>query len=184
MPLKKFFSTGFIFALIFFLGGASPTWAGSPYQYQLYKNSENFGVVIFPKKHIYPELDNFILSLEFKNVESGEAVMRKGNKMENATYMMPVEVQKNYQIEKFVVLQVLNDKQSIMIGIYDQEFGLTLPSRVFQLEDVKENLPKTLAVFREQLGYERKPIRGARPHEALFFEVRVVGINPVLSSGG
>lgn len=183
MSLKKFFASGIIFALMGSFWGASPSWGVSPYQYQLYKNSENFGVVIFPKKHIYPELDNFILSLKFKNVQSGEAVMRQGNKKENATYMMPVEVQKNYQIKKFVVLQVLNDQQSIMIGIYDQEFGLTLPSRVFQLEDVKKNLPKTLDVFREQLGYERTPIRGSPLHQVLPFKMRDVGVNPAVSSG-
>ena len=184
MPLKNLIFIGFMFPLAWCLWGASSASTASPYQYQLYKNSENLGIVVFPKNHIYPELDNFILSLKFKNVESGEAVMRYGNKKENTTYMMPAEVQEKHKIEKFVVLQVLNDKQSIMVGVYDEEFGLTLPSRVFQLEDVKKNLPKTLDVFREQLGRDRKHALGTRPDKDTPFEMRTRGLNPVFSLGG
>ena len=184
MSLKNLISIGFMFSLAWCLLGSSLASAASPYQYQLYKNSENFGIVIFPKKHIYPELDNFVLSLKFKNVESGEAAMRFGNKKENTTYMMPAEVQEKHKIEKFVVLQVLNDKQSIMIGVYDEEFGLTLPSRVFQLEDVMENLPKTLDVFRQQLGQEKRSTMGPRPDKDIPFVIRTLGLNPVFSLGG
>ncbi len=183
MSLKNLISIGFMFSLAWCLLGSSLAGAASPYQYQLYKNSENLGIVIFPKKYIYPELDNFVLSLKFKNVESGEAAMRFGNKKENTTYMMPAEVQEKHKIEKFVVLQVLNDKQSIMIGVYDEEFGLTLPSRVFQLEDVMENLPKTLDVFRQQLGHEKRSTMGTRPDKNIPFEIRTLGLNPVFSLG-
>ena len=50
--------------------------------------------------------------------------MRHGTKNENATYMMPLEVQKKHSIEKFIVIQVL-DSMSMLVGIYDPEWGLT-----------------------------------------------------------
>ena len=181
MSFKKFSSIGFVFSLAWCLCGSA--FAASPYQYQLYKNSENLGIVIFPKKLIYPELDDFIVSLNFKHVESGEAAMRYGNKKENSTYMMPAEVQEKHKIEMFVVLQVLMDKQSIMVAIYDEEFGLTLPSRVFQLEDVKKNLPKTLDVFRKQLSNDGKHALGERPDKDISLVMRTAGLNPVFRRG-
>lgn len=123
---------------------ASP---GLAYEYQLYKNGENFGIVVFPKAKLTGELDQYIQSLALEPTESGEAVMRSGSKGENETYMMPLEVQKKYSIEKFMVIQVLSPS-TMMIGVFDPEWGLTLPSSVFGLEEMKKNIPKTLDVFR------------------------------------
>lgn len=133
--------------------------AGSKYFYQLYSNPENFGLVIFPKESIFPELEETIQSLEFKKIDSGEAVMRSGSKNENFTYMMPVEVQKKHRLEKFIVLQILNDGVGIMVGIYEQEFGLTLPTKVFIVQELKANISKTLDIFRKQLRQEKEEIR-------------------------
>ena len=132
--------------------------AGSKYFYQLYTNPENFGLVIFPKESIFPELEQTAQSLGFKKIESGEAVMRSGNKQENFTYMMPKEVQKKHRLEKFIILQVLTDGVGIMVGIYDQEFGLTLPTKVFVVKELKDNISKTLDVFRKQLRQEKEEI--------------------------
>ena len=133
--------------------------AGSKYFYQLYTQPENFGLVIFPKELIFPELEATVQSLEFKKVESGEAVMRSGNKKENFTYMMPADVQKKHHLEKFIILQILTDGVGIMVGIYDQEFGLTLPTKVFIVQELKGNISKTLDVFRKQLREEKQEIR-------------------------
>lgn len=121
--------------------------AGSSYEYQLYKNHENYGIVVFPKKFIQKELSDYIASIAFSEVASGKAVMRRGSKNENETLMMPLEVQNKHSIEKFVVIQVLTQRE-MMIGIYDPEWGLTLPSATFGLETLKQNIPKTLNAFR------------------------------------
>lgn len=121
--------------------------AGSSYEYQLYKNHENYGIVIFPKKFIQKDLSDYIASIAFSEVESGKAVMRRGSKNENETLMMPLEVQKKHSIDKFVVIQVLTQRE-MLIGIYDPEWGLTLPSATFGLEALKQNIPKTLNAFR------------------------------------
>lgn len=135
-------------------------YAAPGYDYQLYKNSESFGIVVFPRDQIFPELDRYIQSLVFEPVESGKAVMRFGTKGENETYMMPLEVQKKHAIEKFIVVQVLTDTR-LMIGVYDPEWGLTLPSSVYTMDDVKQNIPKTLNVF-----------RGTNPQKPIRFEMR------------
>ncbi len=133
----------FLLALLIWLW-ASPSFG---YEYQLYKNGENFGIVVFPKDQVFPELDHYIKSQLLEPVESGKAVMRSGVKGENETFMMPLEVQKKHSIEKFMVIQVLTHSR-MMIGIFDPEWGLTLPSSVFGFEDMKKNIPKTLDVFR------------------------------------
>lgn len=133
--------------------------AGTPYFYQLYTQPENFGLVIFPKELIFPELEALAQSLKFKKIESGEAVMRSGNQKENYTYMMPKEVQKKHRLEKFIILQILTDGVGIMVGIYDQEFGLTLPTKVFIVEQLKDNIAKTLDIFRKQSKEEKQEIR-------------------------
>ncbi len=138
--MKKFSP---IIGLLFFLW-ASP---GFGYEYQLYKNSENLGIVVFPKAQLPEELDQYIQSLMLEPIESGEAVMRSGSKGENETFMMPLEIQKKHSIEKFMVIQVLTQFR-MMIGVFDPEWGLTLPSSVFGFEDMKKNIPKTLNVFR------------------------------------
>jgi hypothetical protein len=132
--------------------------AGSKYFYQLYTNPENFGLVVFPKESIFPELEETLQSLDFKKVESGEAVMRSGNKKENFTYMMPKEVQTKHRLEKFIILQILTDGVGIMVGVYEQEFGLTLPTKVFVVEELKDNISKTLEIFRKQLKQEKEEI--------------------------
>ena len=121
--------------------------AGSGYDYQLYKNSENYGIVVFPKKYISPELKHHISSISFLEVESGKAVMRRGTKNENESLMMPLEVQKKHLIKKFIIIQVLNEHE-MLVGIYDPQWGLTLPSSSFGLEAFKTNIDKTLNVFR------------------------------------
>lgn len=73
--------------------------------------------------------------------------MRSGSKGENETFMMPLDVQKKHSIEKFMVIQVLAQFR-MMIGIFDPEWGLTLPSSIFGFEEMKKNIPKTLDVFR------------------------------------
>jgi uncharacterized membrane protein len=132
--------------------------AGSKYHYQLYTTSENFGLVVFPKASLFTELEETIQSLGFKKAESGEAVMRSGSKKENFTYMMPKEVQKKYRLEKFIILQILSDGVGIMVGIYEQEFGLTLPTKVFIVQELKDNISKTLDIFRKQLKQEKEEI--------------------------
>ena len=121
--------------------------ADSGYEYKLFKNSENYGIVVFPKKLMIENLDSYLLSIPFELAESGKAVMRHGTKNENATYMMPMEVQRRYSIEKFIVIQIL-DSMSMMAGVYDPEWGLTLPSAIVEMETIRQNIPKTLNVFR------------------------------------
>ncbi|MEK9629880.1 MAG: hypothetical protein VW455_12785 [Nitrospinota bacterium] len=138
----------FAILLTFLLGGLPATaFADSGYEFQLYKNHENYGIVVFPKKLMFEELENYLVSIPFELAGSGKAVMRHGTKNENATYMMPLEVQKRHSIEKFIIIQIL-DPMSLMVGIYDPEWGLTLPSAIMEMETVKKNIPKTLNVFR------------------------------------
>ena len=133
-----------IIVLILFLLPAK-VFAG--YDYQLYKNQENYGIVVFPKKSIFKELDDLISTIAFSKVDSGKAVMRRGSKNENESLMMPLEIQKKHSIEKFIVIQVLG-KDEMLAGIYDPEWGLTLPSSRHSLEALEQNIPKTLNVFR------------------------------------
>ena len=76
--------------------------AGSSYDYQLYKNNESYGIVVFPKKYIFKALGDYIASISFDAVESGKAVMRRGSKNENETLMMPLEVQKNIPLKSLL----------------------------------------------------------------------------------
>jgi hypothetical protein len=148
----------FTVALIATFFSFSPqAWAG--YDYQLYKNHEDYGIVIFPKKYIYKELADFIVSVSFESVESGKAVMRRGSKNENETLMMPLAVQKKHSIKKFIVIQVLS-KDSMLVGIYDPEWGLTLPSSPHSIEAMRKNIPKTLNIFRGS-----NPQRRTRLHD-------------------
>ncbi len=142
-----------ILALPFTVEAATPK-----YYYQLYTHPENFGLVIFPKESIFPELEKVVQSLGFKKADSGEAIMRSGNKKENFTYMMPKDVQKKHHLEKFIILQIMNDGVGVMVGIYEQEFGLTLPTKVFVVEELKDNISKTLEIFRKQLRQEKEEI--------------------------
>ena len=132
--------------------------AGSGYDYQLYTNHEDFGIVVFPKKYIFKALGDYIASISFSEVESGKAVMRRGSRNENATLMMPLEVQKQHSIEKFIVIQVLGQYE-MLAGIYDPDWGLTLPSATHGMEALKENIPKTLNIFRGSNPQRQTEIR-------------------------
>ncbi len=137
-----------LFVFVFLLGtGVCFSRSAEAYDYVLYKNVEDYGILIFPKDNSFHELDDFIRSLNFKEVSSGKAVMRYGSKRENETFMMPQDVQKKLNIEKFITLQVLANR-GILIGIFDPEWGLTLPTPIHDLDSIKEKIPKTLQVFR------------------------------------
>jgi hypothetical protein len=137
----------FIILFCILLGLPSLALAEEDYDYQLYKNHEKYGIVVFPKENIFKDLDNYFKSIAFEVADSGKAVMRHGSKEENATYMMPLEVQKKHSIEKFIVIQILGDN-GMLAGIYDPQWGLTLPSSIYQLETLKNNIMRTLNVFR------------------------------------
>ena len=145
-----------ILTILFFAVAFSPTGVGnaapinSGYNYQLYKNYENFGILVFPKDQIFVELEEYIQEIGFNPVESGQAVMRFGPNNENQTYLMPESVQKKYSMDRFIVLQVLAH-QNMVVGIFDPEWGLTLPSPIHRLDEIKENIPKTLNLFRKHL---------------------------------
>ena len=141
--MRYLIATLFVFLSSF----PSPALAGSGYEYKLFKNSENYGIVVFPKKLMFEDLESYLLSIPFELAESGKAVMRHGSKNENATYMMPMEVQRRHSIEKFIVIQII-DPMSMMVGVYDPEWGLTLPSAIVEMETIKQNIPRTLNVFR------------------------------------
>ena len=135
-------------ALLYFLVHPGSGFAEGDPEYQLYTNDEKFGIVVFPKQIPYADLDGYIQSIDFNLVESGKAAMRYGSKGENTTFMMPLEVQKKHSIEKFIVLQVLPNLK-LMVGIYDPEWGLTLPDTLYSLEEAKKNIPETLKIFRK-----------------------------------
>jgi len=150
MPIKKILIF-FFFAVAFSqtgLGNAVPTSSG--YNYQLYKNFENFGILIFPKDRIFTELGEYIQEIGFNPVESGQAVMRFGLKNENQTLMMPESVQKKHSMDRFIILQVIANN-NMVVGIFDPEWGLTLPGPIYKLDTVKDNILKTLNMFRKHL---------------------------------
>jgi hypothetical protein len=121
------------------------------YDYQLYKNFENLGILIFPKDRIIKDLDQYVQQKGFNPIESGKAVMRFGLKNENQTFMMPKSVQEKYSMTRFIVLQVIAN-QNMVVGIYDPQFGLTLPGPIYDLDGIKKNIPKTLNQFRKHLN--------------------------------
>ena len=121
------------------------------YDYQLYKNFENLGILIFPKDRIIKDLDQYVQQKCFNPIESGKAVMRFGLKNENQTFMMPKSVQEKYSMTRFIVLQVIAN-QNMVVGIYDPQFGLTLPGPIYDLDGIKKNIPKTLNQFRKHLN--------------------------------
>jgi len=140
-----------LFATIFALNGLlNPDSAKAEYDYQLYKNYENFGILVFPKDQIFVELEEYIQEIGFNPVDSGQAVMRFGPNNENQTYLMPESVQTKHSMNRFIVLQVIAH-QNILVGISDPEWGLTLPSTIFRLNGIKQNIPKTLNMFRKHL---------------------------------
>ena len=130
------------------VGNAAPTNSG--YNYQLYKNYENVGILIFPEDRIFTELGEYIQEIGFKPVESGQAVMRFGLKNENQTLMMPESVQNKHSMDRFIILQVIANN-NMVVGIFDPEWGLTLPGPIYGLDRVKDNISKTLSLFRKHL---------------------------------
>jgi len=146
-PVKKFLA-------LIILGGilisSHPTWAAGETWYTLYKNPEKFGILVFPREFIFPELKEFVLSQGFNEVESGIAVMRSGSKKLNATLMMPEETQNKHRMVRFTTLQILKD-QGMMVGIFDPEWGLTLPHKIFLMDEVKKRIPETLEAFRKEV---------------------------------
>ena len=169
--------TIFTVLLFIFLGFPSSALAESSNQYKLYKNHENYGIVVFPKKLIFKDLENYLFSIPFESTESGKAVMRHGTKNENATYMMPLEVQNKHSIEKFIVIQVL-DSMSMLVGIYDPEWGLTLPSTIVEMETIKQNIPKTLNIFRgsnrQRQAYYIPPKMSSNPNFSSTLEYNIM----------
>ena len=147
--------SAFTFLIFILIGITSPALANSDYDYQLYKNQENYGIVVFPKSRIFKDLDSYFTFLSFETTNSGKAVMRYGSKNENSTYMMPLDIQKKYSIEKFIVIQIISEK-NMLVGVYDPEWGLTLPSTIFQMDTIKKNIPKTLNVFRGSNNRQRQ----------------------------
>ena len=150
MRTEKFLVVLVLTIILMLSQKANIAFAKTGYNYQLYKNYEDFGILIFPKSQSFTELEMYIKQAGFSSVESGKAVMRFGLKNENQTFMMPQSVQKKYSIDRFIILQVLSN-QNIVVGIFDPEWGLTLPSPIHKLDEIKNNIPKTLNLFRKQL---------------------------------
>ena len=174
MRIEKFLKA-VLLTIIFMIPGITHTaLAKANYDYQLYKNHENFGILIFPKSQIFPELDKYIQKSGFDHVESGEATMRFGLKNQNQTFMMPQSVQKKYSMNRFIILQVIAN-QNIMIGIFDPKFGLTLPSLSHNLGGIKENIPKTLNLFRKHLKKREAKVKVLEN----FKRTRLLTQNPV-----
>ena len=149
MKLKEITKTFLLFVLAgIYLFISTPAFAAGETWYTLYKNRENFGILIFPSELNSVELKGFILDSGFKEVESGHEVMRSGSKNMNTTFMMPKEIQAKYDMHRFITLQVLGNG-GIMVGVFDPEWGLTLPTKIFELEEVKKKVPETLKVFRK-----------------------------------
>ena len=137
----------FIFFVIISTILKTPTQAEPRFLYKLYKNQEHFGIVVFPSPEKNSPLVAYIESLGFHFVIVGGAVFRNGSKGENGTFMMPESTQRKHHIQKFIIVQVLN-QWSFLIGIFHPEYGLTLPQLKYTLEDLKKNFPKTLKIFR------------------------------------
>jgi hypothetical protein len=114
--------------------------------YTLYKNTLNQGIVVYPSATPQSKLVDFVTKLDFKEVDSGQTVMRFGTNRENLALMMPENVQNKHEIKKFILIQQLNADE-YMVGVYDPEWGLTLPGPIFGLAELMANIPKTLNVF-------------------------------------
>jgi len=138
--------TGVLASLILLLVISNAAISRENPSYALYKNELNQGIVIYPSVSPQNKLVNFLAKLSFEEVENGQTVMRFGTNRENLALMMPENVQNKHGIEKFILIQQLS-KNEYMVGIYDQEWGLTLPGPIFGLEELMANIPKTLNVF-------------------------------------
>ncbi len=149
MTTRKLFNPMIVVALFICSILLTPPSNALSMDYQLYKNPEEFGIVVFPKENTFPELEEYLDSINFKPLVSGKAAMRFGPREENGggTYMMPLEVQQQYGIKMFIIIQAL-ENQNLLIGVYHPDWELTLPSSIFNLDAVKERIFKTLNVFR------------------------------------
>ncbi len=136
--------TGILTSLILTLVIHAIASAKSNPPYTLYKNNLNQGIVIYPSAS--PQLVDFVTTLNFKEVDHGQTVMRFGTNRENLALMMPEAVQNKHGIKKFILIQRLSTDE-YLVGVYDPEWGLTLPSPVFGIEELFTNIPKTLNVF-------------------------------------
>ena len=117
--------------------------------FTLYKNPQNQGIVVYPTYDSKSELEEFLNKFDFKEVDRGNTVMRFGNDRDNLALMMPESVQKKHEIQKFILIQEIGPNQ-YMVGIFEPEWGLTLPSQIFALDDVMANIPKTLKIFNNE----------------------------------
>lgn len=157
MKNLKYFLAGLVL-ILWALPAPAP--AQFDHQYQLYQNREKFGIVVFPKTNSFVGLEDYIGSIGFDPVASGKAVMRYGPRGLNQTLMMPREVQEKHSVKRFIIIQVLGD-HSMLVGVFDPDWELTLPSTIFSLDEVKQNIPKTLDIFRKSAP--RKEIRQFPP---------------------
>jgi len=112
----------------------------------LYKNTRNQGILIYPSPNPKSKLIDFVKEQRFKEVDRGQTVMRFGTNRENLALMMPEKIQNKHKIRKFILIQQLGSNE-FMIGVYDPEWGLSLPSPIFGIEELITNIPKTLNVF-------------------------------------
>ena len=87
--------------------------------------------------------------------------MRFGPNNENQTYLMPESVQIKHSMNRFIVLQVIAH-QNILVGVFDPEWGLTLPGPIYKLDTAKVNISKTLNLFRKHL--KKRETRRHRPN--------------------
>lgn len=138
--------TGILTGLVLLLIICSIASAKPNPPYTLYKNTLNQGIVVYPSVTQQNKLIDFVTTLDFKEVASGQTVMRFGTNRENLALMMPENVQNEYKIKKFILIQQLSADE-YMVGVYDPEWGLTLPGPVFGLKELMVNIPKTLNVF-------------------------------------
>ena len=60
---------------------------------------------------------------------------------------------------------------SMLVGIYDPEWGLTLPSAIVEMETIKQNIPKTLNIF-----------RGPNRQRQIYYIPKKIPSNPNFSS--
>ncbi len=138
--------TGVLTGLVFSLLIIGFTNAKPNPSFTLYKNTLNQGIVIYPSAGPQSKLVDFVKNQDFKEVDRGQTVMRFGTNRENLALMMPENVQNKHGIKKFILVQQLGLNE-FMIGVYDPEWGLTLPSPIFGIEELIANIPKTLNVF-------------------------------------
>jgi hypothetical protein len=146
MEIFRLRLTGILTGLILSFISSSFANAKPNPSYTLYKNTLSQGIVVYPRTTPQSNLVDFVKKLDFKEVDSGQTVMRFGTNRENLALMMPESVQNKHEIKKFILVQQLSADE-YMVGVYHPEWGLTLPGPIFGLEELMANIPKTLNVF-------------------------------------